>query len=87
MPWVILSQPITALAFTLDGVLYGSDLATDPTMMQPSFPHKCEHKYSTITQVAWTSQTRLKLSLPRVHLNADFELTSRAPVACRLQPV
>jgi Na+-driven multidrug efflux pump len=24
LPWVILSQPITALAFTLDGVLYGA---------------------------------------------------------------
>lgn len=24
MPWVVLSQPITALAFTLDGVLYGA---------------------------------------------------------------
>jgi len=24
LPWVILSQPITAFAFTLDGVLYGA---------------------------------------------------------------
>ena len=37
MPWVVLSQPITALAFTLDGVLYGADSATDATIMQPSF--------------------------------------------------
>ena len=24
VPWVVLSQPITSLAFTLDGVLYGA---------------------------------------------------------------